>query len=126
MSDAPAPDDASSAPDDASSDDQPAAGADDPPATGATPARGSGLGGADGPLADVDRVQRVLIWGGVALLALLAAVATFRVYTGASRAIARFVAPEFQPAFEATFNLAVLLLAIAGIGLLLRRLEATT
>ena len=116
----------SPATDEASPDDQPDAGGDDPAAPGAAPVHAGGLAGADGPLADVARVQRVLIGGGVGLLALLAAVATFRVYTSASRAISRFVAPEFQPAFEATFNLAVLLLAIAGIGLLLRRLEATT
>ena len=77
-------------------------------------------------LADPDEARRYLMWTAVALLALLAVVATFRVYTNASTAIARFVAPDFQPLFQAAFNLAVLLLAVAGITGLLRRLQAAT
>ncbi len=93
--------------DDAPSDDRPAAG-------------GTGL------LDDPDEAQRYLMWAGVALLALLATVAMLRVYTNTSNAIARFVAPDFRPLFQAAFNLAVLLLAVAGIGTLLRRLRAAT
>lgn len=77
-----------------------------------------------GSAVDSHRIQRYLLWAGVGLLVLLAAVATLRIYTNASEAIARFVAPDFQPIFQATFNLAVLLLALAGIGLLLRRLQS--
>lgn len=112
----PAPDEAPSA--DQATDDPSATGrpVGDPPAEAAGPL---------GPLEDTDRVRRGLLWAGIGLLALLAAVALFRVYTNASAAIARFVAPDFQPVFQATFNLAVLLFAVAGIGLLLRRLQAT-
>ncbi len=75
-------------------------------------------------LDDPDVARRYLMWTAVALLAILAVVATFRVYTGASDAIERFVAPEFRPLFQAAFNLVVLLLAVAGITSLLRRLQA--
>jgi uncharacterized membrane protein (DUF106 family) len=82
--------------------------------------------GRTGLLDDPDEARRYLMWAAVALLSLLAVVATFRVYTSASTAIARFVAPDFQPLFQAAFNLAVLLLAVAGITGLLRRLQAAT
>lgn len=75
-------------------------------------------------LDDPETARRYLQWLAVALLALLAVVATFRVYAGASAAIGQFVAPEFRPLFQAAFNLAVLLLAVAGISVLLRRLQA--
>lgn len=77
-------------------------------------------------LDDPDAARRYLMWAAVALLAVLAVVATFRVYTSASAAIARFVAYEYQALFQAGFNLAVLLLALAGITRLLRALQAAT
>ena len=77
-------------------------------------------------LDDPDQAKRYLMWTAVALLALLAIVATFRVYTSASAAIGRFVAYEYRALFQAAFNLAVLLLAVAGITSLLRRLQAAT
>lgn len=79
-----------------------------------------------GALDDPRIARRYMLWTAVGLLALLAALATLRVYTNTSAAIARFVAPEFQPAFQAAFNLIVLLLSIAGITLLLRRIQAIT
>lgn len=75
---------------------------------------------------DPETARRYLMWVAVALLALLAIVATFRVYTSASSAISRFVAYEYRALFQAAFNLAVLLLAVAGITTLLRRLQAAT
>jgi hypothetical protein len=77
-------------------------------------------------LDDPAAAKRSLMWVALALLALLAVVATFRVYTSASAAIARFVAPDFRPLFQAAFNLVVLLLAVAGIAGLLRELQAAT
>lgn len=77
-------------------------------------------------LDDPDQAKRYLMWTAVALLALLAVVATFRVYTSASTAIGRFVAYEYRALFQAAFNLAVLLLAVAGITTLLRRLQAAS
>ncbi|MDZ7700988.1 MAG: hypothetical protein U5J98_02355 [Halobacteriales archaeon] len=75
-------------------------------------------------LDDPAEAKRYLLWAAVALLALLAVVATFRVYTSTSQAIGRFVAYEYRALFQAAFNLAVLLLAVAGITSLLRRLQA--
>ncbi|MFB6361154.1 MAG: hypothetical protein ABEH59_07505 [Halobacteriales archaeon] len=83
-------------------------------------------GGSSRLPADTDDARRYLMWTAVALLALLAVVATFRVYTSASSAIARFVAYEYRALFQAVFNLAVLLLAVAGIIALLRRLQAAS
>ncbi|NIS31201.1 MAG: hypothetical protein GWO04_15220, partial [Actinobacteria bacterium] len=73
-----------------------------------------------------EAARRYLMWAAVALLSVLAVVATVRVYTGASQAIGRFVAYEYRALFQAGFNLAVLLLAVAGISRLLRRLQAAT
>lgn len=82
--------------------------------------------GLSGMVGDPVTTKRYLMWGGVALLALLAAIATLQVYTNVSSAIARFVAPDYRPVFHAAFNLVVLLLAVAGITVLLRRLQAIT
>lgn len=79
-----------------------------------------------GVLDDPAAAKRFLMWVAVALLALLAVGATFQIYTNASTAIARFVGPDFRPLFQAAFNLVVLLLAVAGITRLLRRLQAAT
>ena len=77
-------------------------------------------------LDDPETARRYLLWIAVALLSVLAIVATVRVYTGASQAIGRFVAYEYRALFQAGFNLAVLLLAVAGISRLLRRLQAAS
>lgn len=77
-------------------------------------------------LDDPAAAKRYLMWTALALLAILAVVATFRVYTSTSTAIGRFVAPEFRPLFQAAFNLVVLLLSVAGITTLLRELQAAT
>lgn len=61
-----------------------------------------------------------LRYAGVGLLALLAAIATFQFYTNTSRAISTFVADTYQPAFQAAFNLVVILVAVAAISILLR------
>lgn len=75
--------------------------------------------GASG-IADAD-VWRALRVGAMGLLALLAVVATIQLYTNASGAISRWVAPEYVAAFQAVFNLVVLLLALAGLAWLARR-----
>lgn len=74
-------------------------------------------GGRD--VTDID-VWRYLRLGGVAVLSLLALLATVRLYTSASSAIARWVSPDFVPVFQAAFNLVVLLLALAGLAALYR------
>lgn len=83
-------------------------------------------GGSNRFLDDPRDARQYLMWAAVGLLALLAVVATFRVYTSASAAIARFVAYEYRALFQAGFNLAVLLLAVAGITTLLRRLQGAS
>lgn len=62
-----------------------------------------------------------LEWAALLILGLLAVIATFRFYLAASTAIGRLVTPEYEPLFQAGFNLVVLLLAITGISILLRR-----
>lgn len=81
---------------------------------------GDGSEGGSSGIADAD-VWRVLRVGATGLLALLAVVATVQLYTNASAAISRWVAPEFVPAFQAAFNLVVLLLALAGLAWLARQ-----
>ena len=68
-------------------------------------------------------VTRYLQWGGLIFLALLAAIATLQLYTSVAAAIGRFIDPRFVPVFRAAFNAVVLLLALAGIGLIARRMR---
>ncbi|MEF8843282.1 MAG: hypothetical protein V5A62_16930 [Haloarculaceae archaeon] len=72
--------------------------------------------GTDGPVG-------YLKWAGVAVLAVTALVALFGFYTGVSRAISVWVTREYRPLVNAAFNLALLLAALGGIGLLLRRTD---
>jgi hypothetical protein len=72
--------------------------------------------GTDGPVG-------YLKWAGVAVLAVTALVALFGFYTGVSRAISVWVTREYRPLVNAAFNLALLLAALGGIGLLLRRID---
>lgn len=64
-----------------------------------------------------------LTWAGVAVLAVTALVALFGFYTGVSRAISVWVSSSYRPIVNAGFNLALLLAALGGIGLLLRRTD---
>lgn len=60
------------------------------------------------------------------VLALLAVVATFQLYGSTGAIINTFVADRFQPVFYAFRDLAVLLLTVAGIVFVLRRLRASS
>lgn len=62
-------------------------------------------------------------WGVLLVLALLSAIATLQFYSNVSRAIDIWVAREYVPLFQAGFNLIILLAAIVGISLLVRRLS---
>ena len=64
-----------------------------------------------------------LKWAGVVVLAVTALVALFGFYTGVSRAISVWVSSSYRPIVNAAFNLALLLAALGGIGLLLRRTD---
>jgi hypothetical protein len=68
------------------------------------------------------RIRRYLVYAALGGLALLAAVSVLQFYLNASSAISRWVAPEFRSAFQAAFNLAVLLLSLAAIYVLLDRI----
>lgn len=68
-----------------------------------------------------DRATRLLRWAGVVVLAVTAAVALAGFYNGVNGTIRVFVADSYQPMFRAAFNLALLLVALGGIGLLVRR-----
>lgn len=70
-----------------------------------------------------ERLRRLvdyLLLFGLALVALVTAVQT---YTAVDTLIRRFVTDEFRPVVRGGFNLALLLAAVAGVGLQLRRLR---
>ena len=60
---------------------------------------------------------------GLVVLGLLALVATFRVYFAASNAIRVWISRDFVSLFQVAFNLLVLLVAVYGISVLVRRLS---
>ncbi len=64
-----------------------------------------------------------LQWGALVVLVSLAVVALLRFYTSASAAIAAWAAPAYEPAFQASFNLVVLLVCAVGVSLLARELR---
>ncbi len=70
---------------------------------------------------DRRNVVSYLEWGAVVSLGLVALVAVFRFYFAASRAISVWISPDFEPLFQAAFNLVVLLLAATGIVVFARR-----
>lgn len=57
----------------------------------------------------------------IAGLIVVAAVAGFGFYTSASGAIDRLISPDYEPIFQAAFNLTLLLFALAGLSVLARR-----
>lgn len=76
--------------------------------------------GSDGDGGERDIVG-YLEWGAVAGLGLVALVAVFRFYFAASRAIGIWISPDFEPVFQAAFNVIVLLFAATGIVFFVRR-----
>lgn len=60
-------------------------------------------------------IERKLRYFAIAALALLALIALFQFYTAAGATIDRLIAPDYQPLFQALFNLTILLLSGAGI-----------
>lgn len=83
-----------------------------------SPAEDDAVGGLD-----TDRATRLLVWAGVVLLGLTAAVALAGFYNGVTGTIRVWVSDPYQPVFRAVFNLALLLAALGGIGLLVRRAD---
>lgn len=72
---------------------------------------------------NVDEVTRYLQWGLLALFVLFALVAAVSLYENVGRIIRVWVAADYRPIFNAAFNLLVLLIAAAGIGMVLRWLR---
>ena len=85
-----------------------------------TASDGAGLIGADSSGRDA---TRYLYWAAFLALSLLAVVALFQFYLSASTAIRQWVADAYRPIFVAGFNLFVLLAAVLGISLVVRRLS---
>jgi hypothetical protein len=83
------------------------------------PARDEGTGGTTE--FDTERAADLLRWVGVVVLGVTAAVALAGFYNGVTGTIRVWVSDPYQPAFRAAFNLALLLVALGGIGLLIRR-----
>jgi hypothetical protein len=80
-------------------------------------------GGSSGPDVDAGAVLSYLQWGGLVALAILAVVAGVGLYTSLSAIIETWVADYYQPFARAAFNFAVLLVAVAGMFALLRRVR---
>lgn len=87
-----------------------------------SPKRGSGAGRPSLQRA-TDSLPTLLTWGVLVVCVLFALVAAVGVYQNITRLISVWVAPRYQPAFRAGFNLTVLLLASTGVSLALRRLR---
>ncbi|ERG99893.1 MAG: hypothetical protein J07HQX50_01047 [Haloquadratum sp. J07HQX50] len=56
------------------------------------------------------------------VLSLLALIAIIRFYMASARAISIWIAPDFEPLFQAGFNLVILIFAVAGVSVLGQRL----
>jgi hypothetical protein len=69
---------------------------------------------------NVERYVRYLLVGGLALLALIALI---RFYFAASATIDTWISREYRSLFQALFNLAILLLAGAGIAWQARKIR---
>lgn len=69
-----------------------------------------------------DRIVTALQYGALAVLLLLALVSLFRFYFAASNAISIWISNDFVPIFQAVFNLVVLVLAVLGLSVLVRRI----
>lgn len=72
----------------------------------------------------LEDAARAVAWVGLGVSTLTAIVATYLFYAHASSAIATMVPPEQTDLFLAGFNLAVLLVAVAAVLVLVRRLAS--
>jgi hypothetical protein len=69
-------------------------------------------------------LRSAVLWGALALLALLSAYSLFQFYAFASAAINEWVTGGYRELFQAGFNLVVLLLSAIGVVLVVRQLTA--
>jgi len=68
------------------------------------------------------RMVRYAQWTAFALLAVVAVLATVRLYFAVSATVDTFVTRRYRPLFMAGFNLVVLLSCVGGLSVLVRRL----
>jgi uncharacterized membrane protein YhaH (DUF805 family) len=64
-----------------------------------------------------------MFWAAFGLLGLLTAVALFGFYTSVTRVINIWITDQYQPIFNAVFNLVVVLACLVGLSLLVRLLR---
>lgn len=69
-------------------------------------------------------VRRYLAWGGLGVCSLVALVGLVQFYGSVASVIDIWVAPKYEPMARAAFNLAVLLLGIAGVSWSVRELSS--
>lgn len=70
-------------------------------------------------------VHRYLIWGAIGISLLVSVTAVFQLYFNLGQLIGIWIAPEYEPAFRAAFNLTVLLFAIYVAARLVDRLDVS-
>ncbi|WP_277553437.1 hypothetical protein [Halobaculum limi] len=75
----------------------------------------------DGPVSLSGDLTRYVNYVALAALVVLALVAGLQFYTAVGQTINEWVVREYRPLFRAAFNLAVLLVAFAGISWQIRR-----
>ena len=71
-------------------------------------------------------VRRLVAWAGLGVLSLLVLVAFAGFYSSVGTIIDLWIEPRHQPIMRAAFNLAVLLVALAGVSVAVRELSAPT
>lgn len=62
-------------------------------------------------------------WGGLVICSILAVVALFNFYSNATQAISTWVESEYEPIVQSAFALVVLLAALVGVSLTVRKLS---
>lgn len=71
-------------------------------------------------------IRRYLAWGGLGVCSLVALVGLFQFYGSVAAVIDIWVAPKYEPVARAAFNLAVLLVGIAGVSWSVRELSSNS
>lgn len=92
------------------------------PAESGAPPKAAGAGGSTGGGTDVEQIRQHILKGALGVLVIVGLVATFQFYASATEAINVFVSKEFQPVFQAVFNLIILLAVGIGIVQVVREL----
>lgn len=70
-----------------------------------------------------ETMVRYLYWGAFLGLSLFGAVAVVGFYSSVMNIIDIWISPDFKPVFRMLFNLTVVLIALLGLSVLVRRLD---